>query len=107
MESSYKVSEDNLLLECNAQGPPSTATLWNKDGILLSNSEDQLMASSSLLLGDQRQAHYRHSLSLTDPTVFGVLSCDVHSDWVTADKRNSGRKSKKSLRTGLSIKWPA
>lgn len=103
MESSYRVSENGLLLECNTRGLPSTATLWNKDGVLLSSLEDQFVVSSSLLLSDQRQAHYGNSLTITDPTVFGVMSCDVHSDWVTADKRNSGRKSKLKINGHIHI----
>lgn len=93
VESSFVINEDTLQLECNTRGLPSTATLWNKDGVLLNTSEDEYVAYSSLLLNDQLQARYRNTLTLTDPETYGVMSCNVHSDWVTADKRNSGRKS--------------
>ena len=87
LEQRYHITTDSLVLECSTRGLPSTATLWSRDGELLSNDFTELTT-----LSDSALAHYTSTLALPEG-VFGVVSCGVYSDWVTADKRNSGRLS--------------
>lgn len=66
---------------------PATATLWSKDGALLTSS-----AADTTVLSDYRSAHYRSTLAISKGMT-GIISCDIYSDWVSADNRNSGRQS--------------
>lgn len=95
MEPRYRVTNHNLILECNARGLPSTTTLWSRDGIRITPTDSQTLVMDSTLVEfqDNRLAQYRNTLAMTEG-VFGVMSCDVYGDWVTADKRDSGRSSR-------------
>ena len=98
VEPGYEVTNRSLVLDCHTQGLPVTAALFSKDGVLLSGREEGLVSSSFPLTqvggGSHREAAYENSLSLTDPSMTGLFSCNIHSDWVMADKTESGRKSK-------------
>ena len=104
VEPGYEVTNHSLVLHCHTQGLPVTAALFSKDGILLGGQEEGLVSSSFPLTqeggGSHREAAYENSLSLADPSVTGLFSCDIHSDWVMANKTESGRKSK-SICTNL------
>ena len=94
VEPDYRVTNKGLILECGAKGPPSTATLWSRNGVLLTftgDDNDQTTGLSSSV--DRSGGHYRSRLMLSGVEK-GVFSCDVLSDWVATDKRNSGRQSK-------------
>lgn len=89
LEQSFHATTDGLVvLECDTRGLPSTATLWSRDGALLTSKDGQSVRTE--VLSDYRSAHYRNTLTLSEATL-GVISCSVYSDWVTMDKRNSGR----------------
>lgn len=89
MEQSFHATADGLVvLECDTKGLPPTATLWSRDGVLLTS--DDVHSIRTEVLSDYRSAHYRNVLVLSQ-AVLGTISCSVYSDWVTTDKRSSGR----------------
>lgn len=89
LEQKYRVTEEwGLVLECHTRGLPATATLWSRDGALITSDDTDATA-----LSDYRASHYLTTLTLSGR---GLFSCDIYSDWVTTDKRNSGRQSELS-----------
>jgi hypothetical protein len=93
LEQGYRVSTDGLTIECNSRGLPSTTTLWSEDGRLLTSAD--VYTPETRVLRHYQSTQYSNSLTLDLlKDVVGIISCDVYGDWVTADKRNSGRQSK-------------
>lgn len=94
VEISYQTTFEGLVLHCDASGPPSTATLWYKDGVLISDRNNHLTSSRILPSSSPSGGGvvYRHSLEVFKDDV-GIYSCDVFSKWITADHSSSGRTS--------------
>lgn len=89
MEQSFHTTIDGLMvLECDTKGLPATAALWSRDGVLL--TPDDVHSFRTEVLSDYGSAHYRNTLAISQD-MLGLVSCSVYSDWVTTDKRNSGR----------------
>lgn len=92
----YEVEQDSLLMVCATTGFPPTATLWSKDGILLSlnetYSEDMYITEQAMT--DAHTASYRNTLKIVQDRseMDGLYGCDVYSDWVTADFTLNGRE---------------
>lgn len=93
LEQNYRVTADSLVLECDSRGLPSTATLWSRNGGLLTANDGHSM--DTVVLSDDQSTHYKNTLTLYGDSMLhgGMVSCDVYGDWVTTDKRNSGRQS--------------
>ncbi len=93
----HHITPSSVVLVCATTGLPSTATLWSKDGLLLSLNESYSIDTyiTGQVLTDAHTSSYMNTLEImTDGGApSGVYGCDVYSDWVTADFLQSGRES--------------
>ena len=82
------------VLNCISDGLPATATLWNKDGILISlntTSNEEIYSSLQTLMVAS-DASYNNILTIHSSSLQGIYTCDIYSDWMSTDLSDSGRE---------------
>ena len=83
---------DQTILNCISDGLPATAALWNKDGILISSSNEGIYSTLQMLTVASK-ASYNNILMIHSSSLEGIIyTCDIYSDWMYTDLSGAGRE---------------